>query len=88
MAYDIDLTGAATPEAFHERVRAVLPVPPWYGNNLDALHDVLAERGGGWTVRFLHAEALRAACPRYAAALERLCRDVQEEVPDLSIKIG
>ncbi len=78
MEYVVDLTGAETPEAFHERVRAALPVPPWYGGNLDALYDVLTERGGEWAVRFTHAGALRAARPRYAASLERLCRDARE----------
>lgn len=78
MEYIVDLAGAETPETFHERVRAALPVPSWYGGSLDALYDVLTERGGGWTVRFIHAGALRAARPRYAASLERLCRDARE----------
>lgn len=77
MEYIVDLTGVETPEAFHERVRAVLPVPPRYGGSLDALYDVLTERGAGWTVRFTNAGSLRAVRPRYAASLERLCRDVQ-----------
>lgn len=77
MEYIVDLTGVETPEAFHQRVRTALPVPPWYGGSLDALYDVLSERGGGWTVRFTNAEALRAARPRYMASLERLCRDAR-----------
>jgi len=84
MEYIIDLTGVYDPEGFHQRVRESLPVPVWYGDNLDALRDVLTEYGSGWTVRFLHLEGLRAACPRYAASLGRLCRDAQEEVPGLT----
>ncbi len=77
MEYIVDLAGVETPEAFHERVRAVLPVPPWYGGSLDALYDVLTERGWGWTVRFTNAGALRAVRPRYITSLERLCRDAR-----------
>ncbi len=87
MEYIIDLTSVYDPEGFHRRVREVLPVPVWYGDNLDALHDVLTEYGGGWTVRFLHPEGLRAACPRYAASLERLCRNVQKETPGLTAEL-
>lgn len=87
MIYEIDLSGVQTPAEFHQRVRAVLPVPAWYGNNLDALEDVLTESGGGWTVRFLHLESLRAASPQYAAALERLCGQAQQEIPELRMEL-
>ncbi len=88
MEYVVDLRGVETPEGFQERVREALPVPAWYGGNLDALHDVLAEGGAGWTVRFLHAGALREACPRYAAALERLCAAAGSEVPGLRLSLS
>ncbi len=79
MNYDIDLTGVCDPAGFHKRVREILPVPDWYGDNLDALHDILTEQCE-WTVRFYHAEQLRAEFPRYAAALERLCEDCGAEI--------
>lgn len=73
MTVDVDLAGVTTREEFHERVRQALPVPDWYGNNLDAFHDVLSEQPE-LTVRLLHATQLP---PRYAAALERICADSQ-----------
>lgn len=73
MAVTVDLTGVRTLAEFHERVRAALTVPAWYGDNLDALHDLLTE--GDEPVTFRHAGDLRAAQPRFAAALERLCRE-------------
>lgn len=76
MNVDIDLKGAATREEFHERVRQTLPVPEWYGNNLDALYDVITEQAD-LTVRFLHAEQLP---PRYAAALERMSKDSKGKI--------
>lgn len=80
MTVDVDLTGVTTPQELHERVRQALPVPCWYGNNLDALYDVLSERPE-LSVRFLCAAQLRAAAPRYAAALERLCGDLSAAAP-------
>ncbi len=79
MTYEIDLTGVHTPAEFQSRIREVLPVPAWYGNNLDALHDILTERKD-WTVRFYHAEGLQEERPRYASALGRLCRECGAEI--------
>lgn len=79
MVYAVDLAGVSSPADFHQRVRAALPVPGWYGNNLDALHDILTEQCG-WSVQFFHAEELRAAKPQYAASLERLCRECGAEI--------
>jgi len=85
MEYTVDLTTVAAPEQFHQAIRQSLPVPEWYGNDLDALYDVLTQFGQGWQVRFLHPERLREHTPRYLAALERLCQDVQAEMPGTSI---
>ncbi len=74
MTYQIDLTGICTPGELHRRIREVLPVPDWYGNNLDALHDILTEHQD-WTVVFCNTGELYAADPLYAARFERLCRD-------------
>lgn len=71
MTVEIDLAGAATRKEFHERVRLALSLPDWYGNNLDALHDVLTEQPE-LTVRFLHAGQLPG---RYAAALKRMSEE-------------
>jgi len=74
MTYHIDLKGTCTPEELHRRIREVLPVPDWYGNNLDAFYDIVTERPD-WRIIFHNTGELRAAAPQYAAALERLCRD-------------
>lgn len=79
MIYDVDLTGVRSPAKFHRRIREVLPVPDWYGDNLDALHDILTERKD-WTVHFYNAKELREERPRYVASLERLCRECGGEI--------
>lgn len=79
ITYEIDLAGISGPAEFHQRVRETLPVPDWYGENLDALHDVLTEHKD-WIVRFDHIAELGEACPRYVEALKRLCRDCGAEI--------
>lgn len=78
MTVSIDLTGVTTPQEFHEKTRQALALPVWYGNNLDALYDVLCERAE-ISVRFVGTAQLRAAAPKYTEALERLCSDLSAE---------
>ena len=85
MDYQVDLAEVRSPAQLHQRVRDSLPCPAWYGDNLDALHDVLTEQGPGWTVSFVHAGALAQALPAYEAALRRMCRDAEKETPGLTI---
>ncbi len=79
MVYEINLSGICDPTGLHRKIRATLPIPDWYGNNLDALQDILTEQSS-WTVRFINAQGLRTAWPRYTAALERLCQDCGAEI--------
>ena len=39
--YNIDLRGVCSREELHDRIEEELPVPGWYGRNLDALYDIL-----------------------------------------------
>ena len=36
--YIIDLTGVKSRDELHDRIEEILPVPGWYGRNLDALY--------------------------------------------------
>ena len=85
MDFAIDLAGVATAAELHRRVRAVLPCPEWYGDNLDALYDLLTEQGSGWQVTFLHTEETDTLLPAYMASLRRLCRRAIAETPGLTV---
>ena len=85
MDYQVDLAGVRSPAQLHCRVRRGLPCPAWYGDNLDALRDVLTERGAGCTVSFVHTEALARALPAYEAALRRMCRQAEADTPGLTV---
>ena len=41
MEYTIDLRNVKDPESMHDIIEYSLPVPEYYGRNLDALYDVL-----------------------------------------------
>ena len=85
--YIIDLTGADSREALHDRIEEMLPVPGWYGRNLDALYDILTEPvfGGDCLIRFTGCEDLGESMPRYLAAMKQMCRAAGEENPGLEV---
>ena len=73
--FTIDLRAKAG--ALHAALRKVLPLPEHYGDNLDALHDVLTEFGANWTLEF------RGEPP---PGLREMCADAVEETPGLVIR--
>ena len=85
--YNIDLRGVYSREELHDRIEEELPVPGWYGRNLDALYDILTEPeyGGDCLIRFTGCEDLRESMPRYLAAMKQMCRAAGEENQGLEI---
>jgi len=75
--YYIDLGSAPDSAALHKALRAQLPLPDYYGDNLDAFYDVLTEFGSKWTLVF------RGAAP---AAFRALCADAVRDTPGLVIR--
>ena len=68
--YYIDLQGVGTKEQLHERLRGSLPLPSYYGNNLDALHDVLEESGRDWELIFYNCGGADQVCAETIASWE------------------
>ncbi len=56
----IDLNGISTREELHALLRKELPLPEYYGDNLDAFYDVLTEKGPGWNLIFYNRTQLKA----------------------------
>ena len=79
MEYYIDLKGIRTKKGLHEKLKEVLPLPDYYGANLDAFYDVLSEYGRDWKLVFEHTEEFERACPVYYSNLKKLCARVQQE---------
>lgn len=75
----INLAGKRTPAEIHGAIASALPVPEFYGRNLDALHDFLTERCAGAAIVFRNAGAGATAllCPA--------CNAAMSETPGLAI---
>lgn len=84
MRYEIELAGVDSRQALHERLRQTLPLPAWYGDNLDALHDALSE-GEGCELIFRNAALADGSMEGYLASLRRLCDELADERPDILI---
>lgn len=50
----------------HAYLKEVLALPEYYGNNLDALYDVLTERGESTRIILEHPEEMTENLGRYA----------------------
>ena len=81
MRYEIDLTGLDSREELHRRLREALPLPAWYGNNLDALHDALGEMEAPLELIFRNADGVSEDMRGYVRALRRLGVDAMLERP-------
>lgn len=84
--YMIDLSGIMDREALHLRLREALPLPEWYGGNLDALHDALTELAVPARICVRGMEDLPDQMREYAGRLRRVLRDAEEEVPGLTVR--
>ena len=82
--YNLDLTCVYEPEEFHERVAESLPVPEWYGGNLDALLDVLTDPSfPSSQITISGYEDLKEAKPHFWKLVKRMCTVAVEERDDL-----
>ena len=83
--YTIDLKDIFNADELHRAIRKTLPVPTHYGNNLDALYDVLTDWTEEVTVEFLNMDEAVVTMPKYMKALRRMSQDVQEEKENITI---
>ena len=84
---ELIIDGSALPEAaaVHDLFTRALDLPEWYGRNLDALYDVLTERGEPLRLLVRNREALAAGLGEYAEDLLRTLADAAAENPALEL---
>ena len=75
----VDLAGVRSAARLHATLAESLPLPEYYGRNLDALHDVFTEFGSRWHIVF------RNAGPSLKG-LRAVCEDAMAETPGLEIE--
>ena len=88
--YIIDLAGVAARKELHERIEGALPVPEWYGRNLDALHDLLTELcfGDHCLICFINCTEFAQSMPRYFAAMQQMCKAAVDANPGLIVEFA
>lgn len=72
-------------EAAHDLLSARLGLPSCYGRNLDALYDVLTERGAPTRLVVLHRGELEALLGDYGRALLDTLEDADRANPALQV---
>ena len=82
----IDLTGISTKESFHALLAKELPLPDYYGGNLDALYDVLTEEGEGWNIIFYNVTKTGQELEKYLNKARKMARRAVEETEGLKIR--
>lgn len=80
----LDLSGVEDRTSLHQRLREELSLPSWYGNNLDALYDVLTDMTGPLNIYLIGWEKLQQADPDYFEKLFRVFGDAEKELPGCS----
>ena len=76
--YIIDLSGVQDKADLHELLAHSLPLPPYYGRNLDALYDCLTGPHRTWNITFTGCEAAEHALKSYFTGFKETFADAEE----------
>ena len=71
--------------AAHDHLAEQLELPEYYGRNLDALYDLLTERGCPTQLVVRHKETILAQLGRYGTALCQTLEDADRANPSLEV---
>lgn len=84
--YTFDLSACYSPEDLHDLLSDVLPLPEYYGGNLDALHDALTEPHPAWHLAFTGCKTASAVVgAKYMRAFQKMCEQVAGESDNLTV---
>lgn len=84
--YIIDMNGVYSADDFHGLLEEILPLPDYYGENLDALYDVLTEMGKNWHLIFRNYTEAQVCMEKYMKNLRKMCGKAMEHTPGLVIE--
>jgi ribonuclease inhibitor len=90
----LDLKGISSKDELHALVRKELPLPDYYGDNLDALYDILTEQGEGWNIIFYNCsrrqerddEEITGDIKKYLQKLEKMTAKAVKECDNLQVR--
>lgn len=78
MDYTIDLSAVQDKAALHDMLSRALPLPNYYGRNLDALYDCLLEPHEPWNITFTGCAQAESRLGGYFAGFRDTFADAEE----------
>ena len=85
--YVIDGLTIEDPEQLHDALQAALPLPEYYGRNLDALYDILTEWREDFTLRIDSCDQMLSALELYGVRFLRMLNDAANENEHFTIDL-
>lgn len=86
MIVELDGRQMTDRNAAHNHLRTQLALPEYYGRNLDALYDLLTERGEHTTIVVRFRAEMETGLGKYAGALIKTLNEAAERNPFLCIQ--
>jgi RNAse (barnase) inhibitor barstar len=90
-AWPLDTSAVTSRQDFYDEVRSAWGLPPWFGDNLDALFDALGEMtsadvpGRGRLLVWDGSSSLAEVDPELAASVLGVLRDAIDAADDFSV---
>ncbi len=88
MDYTIDLSDVGDKEALHDKLAHSLPLPDYYGRNLDALYDCLLEPHEPWNISFTGCGQAESRLGGYFAGFRDTFADAEEFTDSVRATFG
>lgn len=88
MRIELDCRQMTDKQAAHAYLKQALSFPEYYGNNLDALYDVLTDRTEPTELVLIHWRLLGSQMGSYGVSLLETLREASEENPNLEVTLS
>lgn len=85
MKYFLDLSDVTDRDELYDAIEDQLPVPNYFGRNLDALYDDLSEVIDDCTLIIKNFEEFAEKDPLYFKKFKHTLKDLMVELPDFSV---
>ena len=87
MRYTIDISRVRTKTGLHRVLSHALPLPAYYGKNLDALYDVLTEPHELWELNIVGVEKAKSHLGEYADSFFQTLSDAATDGAALTVTV-
>lgn len=88
MHIELDCREMTDKQTTHAYLKQMLQLPEYYGNNLDALYDVLTDRAESTELVLKHWQCLHEQLGGYGVSLMETMRQASEENPKLEVTLA